>query len=52
MSAVSFIATVIKTDYRREAKVFEYLASEKWRKVYNNLGMMSLVYSKITASLY
>lgn len=39
-------------DYRREPRVFEYLASEKWTKVYNNLGMMSLVYSKITASLY
>lgn len=52
MSTISFIATVIKIDYRREPKVSEYLASEKWREVYNYNGMMSLVYSKICASSY
>lgn len=46
------MATVIKIDYRREPKVLEYLASEKWREVYNYIGMMSLVCSKICASSY
>lgn len=38
MSTISFIATVIKIDYRRVPKVSEYLASEKWRQVYNYNG--------------
>lgn len=28
--------TTVKIDFKREPKVLEYSASEKWREVYNN----------------